>query len=381
MTQAPHLHSAAQAPSPAAGAAIDEAAARPASSSLVVDVATIAERMRGLVAAARTSGIRLLHTVKSSTTPEVLRAADGAGLGFDVSNAREIRSVEDAGVVAPWLSCTPTSLPEDAMRALVPLAHERRLRRMHLDSVRQLDQWLTVAGSGPVGLRLNVAPEAWPDGVPARRVSRFGVRESELGAASTVATRHGSSVEWLHLHNASEENTVASFTAGLDLILERARACAPELRSVNLGGGLPRESAGELAAMFATLRRQAPDVELVLEPGRWWSRGCVHLVTEVLDLKVTDRCVFVVVASGSEARRWSAPVLPPLGPHPDAPALPYVVCGATAYEQDFLGQVDPDPHARPPRVGDRLVMGGLSTYSIELLTHFNAVTTETRIVS
>lgn len=381
MTPAPHVFSAADAPSGAVVAAIDEAAAHPSSSTLVVDLARISERMRRLVALARTSRIRLLHTVKSSNTPEVLKAAAGAGLGFDVSNAHEIRSVEDAAGDDPWLSCTPTSLSFDAMRSLAVLTLAHRVRRIHLDSLPQLDQWLTVAGRGPVGLRLNIASDAWPEGVPARRVSRFGVPERDLGAARDLAERHGSRVEWLHLHNASEENTVASFTTGLDLILERSRACAPELSSVNLGGGLPRESPEVLSAMFATLRAQAPDVELVIEPGRWWSEGFVHLVTEILDLKVTSRCIFVVVASGSEARRWSAPVLPALGPHPDAPTAPYVVCGATAFEQDFLGQVEPDPDARSPKVGDRLVLGGLSTYSVELLTHFNAVITETRIVS
>lgn len=383
VTTTPRVLRSVRDPSQAAARAIAEAVSNDPTcgSILVVDVGRIAARMQELHLLARRDDIRMLHTVKASSRAEILAVAAAAGLGFDVSNESELALVRGAVADPDWVSFTPSSLNARSLRSLAELVKDGRVNRFHLDSLTQLKRWIDVAEPGPVGLRLNISPEAWPDNVVARRVSRFGLPERDLPAAQALVKGHGSHIAQLHVHNASENNDIRSFTESLALMLERGRECAPQLSGVNLGGGLPKTSAVEIAPMFAQLRAIAPDLEIVIEPGRWWSMESVHLVTEVLDVKISDRCVFVVVSAGSESRRWSVPNLPSLGPHPDAPDRPYVICGATAFEQDFMGQVAPDPDAPIPAVGDRLVLGGFSTYSVELLTQFNGVTTAVRMVS
>lgn len=359
----------------------DDGPADAAQATLVVDVGAISTRMRDLVTRSRVSGARLLHTVKSSAHPSILRAAHQAGLGFDVTNPVELERLLAVLPQPGFVSLTPTSLSSEDMAVVAARRQAGILDRMHLDSLDQLRRWVTVAEPGPVGLRLNMAPSAWPVDVPARRVSRFGLPERDLPAAVEVARSSGHEIAWLHLHNASEKNSEASFIEGLKLVMSCAAAIGPSVRGVNLGGGLPAVGAEAIASLLADLTTAAPDVDLTLEPGRWWSRNAVHLETSVLDVKVGDRCVFVVVSAGSELRRWSVPLLPAMGPHPDAPLLPYVVCGVTAYEQDFFGQVEPTTGAPVPKAGDELVMRGMSTYSLELATAFNGVGHNVRLVT
>ena len=361
-------------PSPAAEQAIRRAAG--AGSALVIDLPTLSGAMAELAARAGRHGIRLLHTVKASSLPPVLRAARRHGLGFDVSNRAEWETLRDAMPDPGFVSLTPSTLPPAELGWAAGRLRAGGIDRLHLDSLDQLRRFAGQAAPGPVGLRLSMAADAWPPDVPARRVSRFGLPERDDAAAAGLAARAGQEIAWLHLHNASEQNTAVSFTHALSLMLKRAAGLGAAVRQLNLGGGLPKLPAGELDALFADLAAAVPPgTEIVLEPGRWWGRDAVRLVTRVLDVKVGDRCVFVVVDSGAEFRRWSVPSLPVLGPHPDGPGLPYVVCGVSAYEQDFFGQATPVAGAPVPAAGDVLVLGGLSTYSAELATSFNGVHT------
>ncbi|GHJ56222.1 hypothetical protein Nm8I071_55290 [Nonomuraea sp. TT08I-71] len=365
-------------PSPTAEKAIRRA--MDGSSTLVLDLPAMSRSMSLLSAEARRAGLRLLHTVKASSLPVVLREASKHGLGFDVSNQREWATVTSALGHGHVISLTPSTLPPGELAWAGQMLRTGKIARLHVDSVRQLETLVSCTSPGPIGLRLNIRDDAWPPDVPARRVSRFGVPEEATDAVLDVVNRTGHQVAWLHLHNASEKNNADSFTQSLKLMLHRAAAFGGTIRQVNLGGGLPNLPAHELGGLFGSLTRAAPDVEIVLEPGRWWSRGSVSLVTQILDIKVGPRCVFVVINTGSESRRWSVPTMPTLGPDPHRPDLPYVLCGVSAYEQDYFGQVTPDPDADVPKVGDWLVLGGLSTYSVELSTNFNGLRTDIIVV-
>jgi diaminopimelate decarboxylase len=366
-------------PSPAAEKAIRQV--MDGGSGLVIDVPTIGHAMERLTGAARRYDIELLHTVKASSLPAVLRTAHGHGLGFDVSNRGEWEAVTAAVPDPHLLSLTPSTLAPADLAWAGDLLGSGRLDRVHLDSLQQLRDFVGRTPPGPVGLRLNFAEDSWPPDVPARRLSRFGVSEQDDAAAVRAVQDSGHEIAWLHLHNASEKNTTASFVHAATLMMQRAGRLGGAVRQLNLGGGLPKTAVGEIEELFAALRRIVPaDVAIMLEPGRWWGRESVTLVAQILDIKIGARCVFVVVDTGSEYRRWSVPATPAFGPHPGRPDLPYVICGVSAYEQDFFGQVTPSGTARPPEAGDWLVLGGLSTYSAELATNFNGVRTEIIVV-
>jgi diaminopimelate decarboxylase len=348
---------------------------------LVLDLPRIRTRAQELVRYSAGSGVRLLHTVKASSHPDVLAMAAETGLGFDVTNRTELGRVPGpAG--SRFVSVTPTTLSTPEISELGSLLGKGEIQRLHLDSPDQVETYCRETPPGPIGLRLNFAPDAWGDGTRARRFSRFGIRDAALAAVAALVEGSGHEVAWLHLHNASEENDAESFAVALRLMTERAALFGGSVRGFNLGGGLPgRADAAEIGELLRSLRAAAPaEVDLTVEPGRWWSRDAGYLVAEVLDVKAAEKCVFVVVGSSSESRRWSVPTMPSWSSYPGADGLPYVVAGCSAFEQDFLGQVSPRDGYDVPKKGDWVVLGGISSYSLELSTRFNGLSTPQHVV-
>lgn len=349
---------------------------------MVFDFGRVADRFRALTAHTAGSRVRLLHTVKASSRPEVLRAAGAAGLGFDVTNLNEYATLREAVSDPGFVSVTPTSLRPEDIATVGRMLRDGEVQRVHLDSPAQVDLFCRHTPGGPLGLRLNIPSQDWGEDVNAYRYSRFGVRDVDLAHAAETAARYGNEVRWLHVHNASEHNDALSFSRALELILERAARLAGSVEAVNLGGGLPRDlDAPSVARMARELAYLLPEqAELVLEPGRWWGEGAGFLVAQVLDVKPAEKCVFVVIDASSEVRRWSVPTVPSWGPDPHAGDLPYVIAGSSAFEQDFFGQVRPSPGNPTPESGDWVVLGNISSYSLELATGFNGVRTPVHMV-
>ncbi|MEU8119522.1 hypothetical protein AB0C21_12540 [Spirillospora sp. NPDC049024] len=369
-----------------------EAAAAAGRSGWFVDLDRFAERCRGAVAAAAPHGVRLLLAVKSTTVPELLRAAAAAGLGFDVANMAEYDAVASALGGAPsFVSMTSPALPPDELDRLVEAVRSGRVHRCHWDSLRQLDEACRSLPVRDVGVRVNLdgeddLPEAFPRVSP----SRFGVRARDLAAARETAESAGRRLRWLHMHNGSEENDHASFVTAAERVLRRAREAGLRPAALDLGGGLRGDPAA-LAGLFARLRAVvdggadgaadgpadggADRVEIVLEPGQFWTQDCGYLSTRVLDVKPLDDRILVVCDCGTlNHLQWStSSVLPRLGRGPGRDPRPYVLCGRTCFESDYVGAVPPRGGAPVPRAGDWLVVGGVNGYSAELGSAFNGI--------
>lgn len=93
-------------------------------------------------------------------------------------------------------------------------------------------------------------------------------------------------------------------------------------------------------------------MEIVLEPGQFWTQDCGYLATQVLDVKPLDDRILVVCDCGTlNHLQWST--APPCrdwaGEPPDR--RPYVLCGRTCFEPDYVGAVPPRAGAPAPRPG------------------------------
>jgi diaminopimelate decarboxylase len=354
---------------------------------LVGDLDAVSSRYAVAAAAAAGHGIRLLCAVKASTRPEVLALAVEHGLGLDVANAGEYAHAEAAIAAAArddvTVSLTSPALPVTERAGLYAAFRAGRIARWHCDSLAQLADLAGHCPGTTVGVRVNLDGLDIPAGLPLWRPSRFGIRLAELGAARRIAAAHGCALRWLHTHNSSEVNDFASFVFAAGEIVAAARVHGLDLESVDLGGGLLSEPTGQaLGGLFAAVRQAAgPDVQVMIEPGRFWLTDCISLVSHVLDVKYTDGHAYLVLDMGSMNHlQWSdrlrIPRLARLTSGAGGPGRRWRVCGRSCFEEDWLDDEEPVPVADGgplPEPGDYFVLGNISGYSVELTCDFNGI--------
>lgn len=346
---------------------------------VVGDLRALEQRYARAAQAAATHGVELLCAVKASTHPEVLSRAAQFGLGFDVANAPELAHARAAGPSA-LVSLTSPALPIAERGPLLAAFARGEIQRWHCDSIDQLDELARACPGTTVGVRVNLDGLAVPEGMPVYRSSRFGIRLDQLAVAREVAAAHGCRLRWIHIHNGSEQNDTASYVYAAEQIVAAARASGLDLESIDLGGGLLVEPTVEaLGTFFAAVRHAAgPDVQVMFEPGRFWLTDCISLVTQVLGVKEIGDKVLLVLDFGTMSHlQWSEFLhIPTLGQLvPDDPR-PWRISGRSCYEEDMLWPEEKVPVDRDgpiPRVGDCIVLGNVTGYSIELGCDFNGV--------
>jgi diaminopimelate decarboxylase len=346
---------------------------------LVADLTELDRRCALARQAALVHDVGLLCAVKASTNPEVLRRVARHGIGFDVANARELAHAQAADPLAS-VSLTSPALPIAERAGLYAAFRDGRIQRWHCDSLLQLEDLVRACPGSAVGVRINMDGAPWPEGIPMYRPSRFGLRLDQLPLARDLARAHGCTLSWLHIHNGSEENTIESYTIAAEIILEAARRHDLSITSLDLGGGILQDTVDEL---FSAVRRLVgPDFEVMFEPGRFWLNDCMALVTQVLDIKETRDQVLLVLDIGTLSHtQWSDRIrIPSVGRlRPDDPRV-WRICGRTCFEEDMFDEWEAVPldESRPvPRVGECVVLGNITGYSIELRCDFNGVTPPT----
>jgi diaminopimelate decarboxylase len=346
---------------------------------VVADLDALAARYAVAAAAGAAHDVRFLCAVKASTHPDVLALAAEHGLGFDVANAAEIDAVRAVAPDAP-LSLTAPALPLEDRDTLHKSFAAGEIHRWHCDSLGQLEELCAASPHSTVGVRVNLDGLDVPDGIPLWRPSRFGIRLDQLPEARRIAEAHGCALRWLHTHNASEENTLASYVFAVEQVMSAARRHGIDVAALDLGGGVFVDPAPDaLGEFLGTLRTAAgPEVELTLEPGRWWLADCAALVTRVLDLKETAAFVVLLLDFGLMSHlQWSdflrIPTFRRLAPGDERP---WRICGRTCFEEDWLHEDEKVPVTEDgalPAIGDYVVLGNVSGYSIELSCDFNGV--------
>jgi diaminopimelate decarboxylase len=342
---------------------------------LVVDLHALEQRLDEAAAEAAAHSVQLLYAVKASSRPEVLCRAARFGLGFDVSNAREFGYAQAASTEAT-ISLTPPGLPIGERSRLLAAFVEGDIHRWHCDSLSQLAELVRACPGRTVGIRVNMNGLARPaDGFPCQP-SRFGIRLDQLEAARDIAAAHGCRLRWIHVHHEAAAGSLASYAYAAEQILRVAKANYIEVESLDLGGGLkPTEDLGEF---FKTIRDVVgPNVQLVFEPGQYWLTDCISLITQILDVKETSDYVLLLLDLAVVTHlQWSDGLrIPTLGQLIPGDPRPWRICGRSGDEDDVLAQeeVPVSPNGPIPRPGDRVALGNVASYSIELGCEFNGI--------
>ncbi len=264
--------------------------------------------------AALPGDVRLHYAVKANPMPAVVAHLAPLVDGFDVASAGELARARDAGMDPAHIGFagpgkTDAELAEAAAAGIL----------IELESAGEMRRLAAIAEAR--GMRPRVAVRVNPDfrlkgsgmhmgGGP----SQFGVDAEAVPGLLDELAGLPLAFEGFHIFGGSQNLSVDSLIAaerGIAALAIRLAADAPApVRYVNIGGGFgipyfPKDRPLDLARLgaalgevVATLRGALPEVEIVIELGRFIVGEAGVYVCRIIDRKVSRGQVFLVTDGG-----------------------------------------------------------------------------------
>jgi len=268
----------------------------------VYDLATVTAQAKQL--ADMTSVSRVFYAMKANPHPAILQAIAAAGLSFECVSPGEVERLMLAvpKITNDRILFTPNFAP----RAEYQWALSRRLR-VTVDNLYALIEWGDLFRGREIFVRIDPGRGHGHHAKvrTAGKHSKFGVPLFELPELVEAARAADAKVVGLHAHLGSGHFDVTSW-AGTATMLAEAAAQFPEVKVLNVGGGLgvpdrPGRRPLDLAALEAALapvRAAQPGYELWLEPGRFLVAVAGVLLARVTQLKGKGAMQYLGVATG-----------------------------------------------------------------------------------
>jgi diaminopimelate decarboxylase len=331
------------------------------------------------------------YSVKANANLALLRALVQHGAGLDVVSGGEIHRALAAGCAPSEIVFAGVGKTNDELRYALS-AGVGWLNVENADEIARLQALCAELGTSTrVALRLNpeVAADTHKHIATGHGKAKFGMTLAD-GAALLAQQADFPLVrmDGVHIHIGSNLRSTASTTAAVQAALD-VIAPFPQVRTINVGGGLPSAytptdvlpSFADFAAAVTPLLR---GYEVMLEPGRAIIADAGVLLTRVLYLKQhgdgSSRApsaadgvhTFVIVdASMSElirpalyeAHHEIVAVQPS-----DSPPTPYTVVGPVCETTDVLGH---DVPLAAPQVGDLLAILTAGAYGMVMSSNYN----------
>ena len=348
----------------------------------------------------------------------VAAAAAAAGAGATVVSRGEWAIARRAGLADAEIALEGVGKTDADLKAAVRAAADghplRWLAVESGDEIGRLAELARRAGLGagerpPIDILLRLNPDVEPETHAGLAVgaggSKFGMTESEVAAGLDVAAATGGALRprGLHLHVGSQLGAVDAWRDAVRYalaVLALLQGNAPDLDTLDLGGGFPIGPIGEpspgparfareLPALFETIPADRRPTRLAIEPGRFLVARAGWLVARVLHVRERDGRQVVIDTGMTELIRpalygarhdivaltslWvdvdpsadaDSPAEPPAAPVA-APAA--AVHGPICESTDALGD-----HRLPPlRRGDLVAIRDAGAYGASIASNYN----------
>ncbi len=268
----------------------------------VYHCATVEAAARSLVALKSVS--RVWYAMKANAHPELLRRIHAAGVGLECVSRGEIEHARKhvPGIPASAILYTPNFASRDEYAWALDSGV-----RLTIDSSYPLRHWAGLFRGRDLFVRVDSGTGRGHHHHvrTAGAHAKFGVPIEELEQLAQLARGAGVRVVGLHAHPGSGVFDVESWRQTA-LLLAAEAPRFPDLRSINVGGGLgvPDRSdrpALDLARLDATLgevRQAHPSLEIWIEPGRYLVAAAGVLLARVTQTKQKGEVRYVGIATG-----------------------------------------------------------------------------------
>jgi len=342
----------------------------------IYDLGRLRNRIIELRTTFRQAGAKLFFATMANDRLQVLRLLARYGVGACVNSLPHLQLARKAGFHTSAIQFTSTGMTRADMKVAQDLGV-----RVNLDSLQQLETWLAL-GASEAGIRINAA-SLGRNG----RADRIGMDASELHLAQGIAKHYRSKITGLHIYVGTNFQTPDQMLPTLNAFFDLAGALV-SIAYINIGGGigvnyahrgpafdLPAFGKG-LATCANKLRsRLGRNVEIIVEPGRYFVADCAVFLTTVTDRKrLAGKDIAAVDGSVS--------VFPRPFHHPDTPhqirpltrpgqnghrRRKMLVVGRTTFSRDILGSSLLPSNLRS---GDLIVISDAGAYSASMASRF-----------
>ncbi|MGB3544713.1 diaminopimelate decarboxylase [Rubrivirga sp.] len=342
----------------------------------VYDLDTVRAQARALRAAVPAA--RYLYAVKANGHPDVIRALSDEGLYPECVSLSEIEHVRSVLEVDP---ADVLYTPNFASRAEVERSLEAGVQ-VTIDNAATLGAWGEMWAGHDVFVRVDpgVGKGHHAHVRTAGTASKFGVDASDLEGLAAAARAKGVRVVGLHAHVGSGVDETDVWAQTARILASHADAHFPDVRVLDVGGGLPVPTGGASAfdieaagRALAAFQAERPEFEIWVEPGRYLVADAGVLVARVTQVKRKGDVRYVGLDAGMNSL-----VRPALyGAHHD-------IVNLTRLDEPDLGPAelvgpicetgDAFAHGRsfPNAIeGDVVVIGTAGAYGAVMASHYN----------
>jgi len=351
----------------------------------VYDAAVVRERYRAL-REAFSRPVLVCYALKANSSRAVATVLAREGSGADIVSGGELVRACAAKFIPSRIVFSGVGKTEEEMAAGLRAG----VKSFNVESSEELDALARVAGrlkkTAPVSVRLNpdINAKTHPHITTGRAENKFGVETAEALALFRRASKDRRlRVTGVQCHIGSQITDLAPYrraAAAVASLAKRLKASGIPLGFADMGGGLgisykdetpldPKALVRTLEAAFA----DQPELELLVEPGRYLVADAGLLLTKVLYRKQTSKRRFVIVdAAMTDLPRpalynaWH-PVRV-LSPRPGKKTMADVV-GPVCESGDFLARQRPLP---PLQRGDLLAVLKAGAYGFAMSSQYNS---------
>ena len=343
-------------------------------------------------------GLHVRYAMKANSDRTVLRVVTSKGLDLDCSSVDEAARAFAAGIPYSRMMLTTQEVPSGEERAEL----EEMIRsglKYNVCSMTQYQLIADFAKKNAIDLSIRVHPGAG-GGESATRdtgseYSCFGVHLNDVPRVKALADQQGLRFTQVHVHIGSGGDP-EKWRQNIDRELGFVKTFFPDAVTVSFGGGLkvarmPGEKQADISSLgaYATQRisefKEATGRELrmEIEPGTFVVANSGHIITRIIDKKLTNELNFLIVDGGMELltrpllygsehpiaiiRRDGTLLSSEYDAKPRAGLKSFGIVGRCCESGDSV-RLDNDGNIVPvliaePEIGDYVVIGGTGAYS------------------
>lgn len=322
---------------------------------------------------------RVFFAMKANSNPEILRQFYELGLGFECVSPGEIARLKEnlSGTYADRVLFTPNFAPAEEY-----IAGFEAGAMVTLDNLYPLNAWPEVFAGQEILVRVDPGQGRGHHRYvrTAGPRSKFGVSPSELPELARLAEEIGLRIIGLHAHVGSGVRHSGTWSETA-LFLESCRGYFPDVRILNLGGGMgvperagqERLNLDEVDEALQKFKVAHPDLELWLEPGRFLVAEAGVLLAKVTQLKTKGEVQYVGLETGMNSLIRPALYgayhgIVNLSRYGEEAAGSFEVVGPICESGDVLG------HSRrlaQPREGDVILIANAGAYGRAMSSEYN----------
>lgn len=344
-------------------------------------------------------GLHVRYAMKANSDRTVLRVVTNKGLDLDCSSINEAARAFAAGVPYSRMMLTTQEVPSGEEREELE-AMIRAGLKYNVCSMTQFQLIAEFAKSINLDLSIRVHPGATGGGESATRdtgseYSCFGVHLNDVPTVKALADEKGLRFTQVHVHIGSGGDP-EKWRQNIDRELGFVKTYFPDAVTVSFGGGLkvarmPGEKQADIAALGAYAKQRIEEfkaatgreVQMEIEPGTFVVANSGHIITRIIDKKMTNELNFLIVDGGMElltrpllygsehpiaiVRQDGTLLSSEYDQMPTAGLKLFGIVGRCCESGDSV-RLDNDGNIVPvliaePEIGDFVVIGGTGAYS------------------